>query len=369
MNLGSGFTDLRLDRQECQNQESFWPSFTDIMTVILMIFMITMVVLLLRNMELVRQLRATMAAERSAVELARSTGEEKEDLALKLVAATTEISLLQLRLMQLEKERTRQKSTISSQTGEITELLSRLELLTLQRDQLSAEKQGLEQRLKRSRKNARNLRLALAEQQQNLQETRQQLRTVMSQLNSLEAEVDSLNALSDAIREQLAGLQQRYQQRGEELQQVRQAERKAGNRLNALQGEHDELQVKYNELFRPARSPAGRYRVEVRYSKIDGRERIEYATADDPDFKPISRKQLEQRLSRLKRDKKAGLYIKIIFPDRSGLSFNEAWSFTSALHSRYDYYFQDRKMVPATPSRREGRQPVPAMEPEKPGNQ
>ncbi len=49
MNPDEGFVDLRLNRQEGQNQDSFWPSFTDIMTVIVMIFLIAMVILLLRT--------------------------------------------------------------------------------------------------------------------------------------------------------------------------------------------------------------------------------------------------------------------------------------------------------------------------------
>ncbi|MGD8956688.1 MAG: hypothetical protein PVJ03_05090, partial [Chromatiaceae bacterium] len=75
-----GFTDLRLNRGSSDVNEGFWPSFTDIMTVVVMIFLISMVVLLVRNMELVNQLRATMEAERIAAELARATGEEKDTL-------------------------------------------------------------------------------------------------------------------------------------------------------------------------------------------------------------------------------------------------------------------------------------------------
>ena len=95
MNDG-GFTDLRVNPQEGQVNESFWPSFTDIMTTVVMIFLIAMVVLLVRNMELVKQLRATMEAERIAAELARATGEEKDSLATAL--HRTEEQLQQARL-------------------------------------------------------------------------------------------------------------------------------------------------------------------------------------------------------------------------------------------------------------------------------
>ena len=46
--------------------DSFWPSFTDIMMVVVMIFMIASTVLMLRNWELVQKLRATIEAEHAA---------------------------------------------------------------------------------------------------------------------------------------------------------------------------------------------------------------------------------------------------------------------------------------------------------------
>jgi hypothetical protein len=72
--MDDSFIDLRLNNQSAQGEDSFWPSFTDIMTVIVMIFMLAMVILLLPNMELLSQLRATMEAELQAMELVRSTG-------------------------------------------------------------------------------------------------------------------------------------------------------------------------------------------------------------------------------------------------------------------------------------------------------
>ena len=34
------------------------------------------------------------------------------------------------------------------------------------------------------------------------------------------------------------------------------------------------------------------------------------------------------------------LYVKLIIPDDSGLSYNEAWSFTVDMLDKYDYYHQ-----------------------------
>ena len=51
------FVDLRVDQYDDNTNEGFWPSFTDIMTVIVMIFLLSMVVLQVRNMDLVKQLQ------------------------------------------------------------------------------------------------------------------------------------------------------------------------------------------------------------------------------------------------------------------------------------------------------------------------
>ena len=35
------------------------------------------------------------------------------------------------------------------------------------------------------------------------------------------------------------------------------------------------------------------------------------------------------------------LYIRVIFPEQSGLSYTEAWSLTQDLLSKYDYYHRE----------------------------
>ncbi|BAN68747.1 ATP synthase subunit B family protein [endosymbiont of unidentified scaly snail isolate Monju] len=241
--MNDGFTDLRLNRQEDQVNESFWPSFTDIMTTVVMIFLIALVVLLVRNMELVRQLRATMEAERIAAELARATGEEKDSLSMAL--HRTEAELRQ----------------------------ARLEILHLREKAVDREKVITDQ-------------------------------------------IATINRLTEARD----ALERKYL---------------------VLVGDYDNLKVKYDKLVRPARSPAGRHVVEVRYWKEGGQYRIAWHEGDKGEFQPISRKHLDRVLSRLLKQHPNGLYVKVIFPENSGLSYNEAWEFTNHLHRNYDYYFRD----------------------------
>jgi len=61
---------------------------------------------------------------------------------------------------------------------------------------------------------------------------------------------------------------------------------------------------------------------------------------DQKDFKLITESKMHKKLQQVKKKHPKTLYIKIIFPEDSGLSYNEAWGFTSDLHNKYDYYYQ-----------------------------
>jgi len=313
MNPDQGFIDLRLNRQEGENSESFWPSFTDIMTVIVMIFLIAMVVLLIRNMELVNQLRSTMEAERMAAELARTTGEEKESLTLKLIATENELSMVRMRLMRAEEERERLGQQTERQQARIAEL--------------SGERDQLAQRVDRLEGTARQL--------------GDELSSARSTLATVRQDYTNLQARHETAREELERVEQAYAERQGELSEARSIILARDKRLADLQGTFDDLKIKYDKLVKPARTARGKHVVEVRYSKRDGDYLIEYKEPGQGEFSGVSRAALEERLSALKARDPDALYIKVIFPKDSGLSYSEAWSFTSFLHKNYDYYFSD----------------------------
>lgn len=314
MTFSDGFADLRLNRSADQTSESFWPSFTDVMTVIVMIFLLAMVVLLLRNLELVSELRATMESERRSAALAQATGEERESLALRLADAENEISHLQLQLLRLEEQRREQHQNLLQQQARIRELGRENETLRAERQAKAGE------------------------------------------AASLNEELDAAARRIEALRQSQAQLEARYGEAGAELERLRESGRARDEELATtlvrlrdadlalaeLQGDYSRLQVKYDRLVRPARSPRGRHLVEVRYARVGGDYRIDYREPTDPGFTPVSRAELDQRLARLRADHPEGLYVKIIFPEDSGLSYSEAWRFTNELHRRYDYYYQER---------------------------
>jgi chromosome segregation ATPase len=296
------------------------------------------------------------------MELARTTGEEKESLALKLIAAENQLSMLRMRLMRNEEERTQQQSTIGAQTEEISRLLADKESLTLRRDQLVAENYTMGEQLKRTKTELLSLlqqaedlkqtidttrqKLQIAQQelqltQQELDSSKRQLDTSREEITALRADQDSLETQLASNQQQLSSLQERYSRQSAELQLAKVAERQSGRELTSLRSDYKELKIKYDKLVRPARSPEGRYVVEVRYTKVAGRYVIEFKTEDESAYRKISRDQLERDLSGLKAQMNNGLYVKVIIPEGSSLSFNEAWTFTSELLDRYDYYSQD----------------------------
>ncbi len=108
------------------------------------------------------------------------------------------------------------------------------------------------------------------------------------------------------------------------------------------------LEDKYQRLIRPARSPLGKEVVTVQYSRQDGQYRILYKDPQSDAFEPVGREELQTRLDRLKGRWQDKLYIKIVIPEQSGLSYNEAWNFTRDILSRYDYYYQEKESPETT---------------------
>ena len=327
MNNHGNFIDLRLNQQNRVGNESFWPSFTDIMTVIMMIFLISIVVVLLRNMELVKEIRATMEAERQAIELARSTGMEKETLASQLGAALeqlqasdTRINELQLQVLRLQEQNSVRARAVTDRDRQLKSLLEERNNLTQQAAQLMLDVQTANKAATTARDKEVLSRRQLADFQQQYQQLKEQL---------------------DRQSLQIAVLKSKLQNQEEQLAENRRERQTVEEKYLVLADQYDTLKVRYNKLVRPARSARGRHLVEVRYFKKQGKPHIEWRDGNSGEFRAVSRKQLEQALAGLKKQHADGLYIKVILPENSGLSYSEAWKFTNDLHSKYDYYFQE----------------------------
>lgn len=331
--MNDGFTDLRLNSQEGQVSESFWPSFTDIMTTVVMIFLIAMVVLLVRNMELVNQLRSTMEAERIAAELARATGEEKDSLSMALHRAQEQLQQARLDIMRLEQKAVDRESLITKQMATISDLTGRRDDLAQQAAQLTLANQQMEADLK-------NRKARLTTLTQSLKNREIELGAARDEVTNLQANIDSLQESLRNSQLRATQMQGELADKNKALEAAQQAAQEIDRKYLVMAGDYDNLKVKYDKLVRPARSAEGRHLIEVRYWKSKGRFLISWREGDAGEFQSISRKRLDLVLTRMLKDYPDGLYVRVIFPDNSGLSYNEAWEFTNHVHSKYDYYFR-----------------------------
>ena len=107
-----------------------------------------------------------------------------------------------------------------------------------------------------------------------------------------------------------------------------------------MQEEYDSLEEKYRNLVRAARSPAGKYVTTVVFTRdSDGGYQYRFAEPGTSRER-ISREELETRLQSLKEQHGRNLYTRVVIPEDSDLSHDEAWRFTQEILNRYDYYYQ-----------------------------
>jgi chromosome segregation ATPase len=325
--MDDAFIDLRRNADAGVGGDTFWPSFTDIMMVVVMIFMIASTVLVLRNQDLVQELRATIEAEHLAEELARSMTETSATLEEQLAQAQHMNSRMRMQLMRADENRATMQEQLADQGKQLL-------ALTEKQQQLTA---SLQQSRRSGQRNA-----------DRLAKVSNELANASSELAKVRAEYEQLTTTHANLQErqlqaldELAASEQTRSEQALELAKLRQGYSLSTRQMDTLQGEYDELSVKYDKLIRPARSAKGKHVVTVLYSKENGHYLLRIRDTSEADYSVVSRKQLNQRLAKLKDDHSGNLYVKLIIPDDSGLSYTEAWTFTRDILDKYDYYHQE----------------------------
>jgi len=303
-----GFVDLRTDPE--QLADNYWPSFADIMMVVVMIFMLASVVLIMRNWELVAELRSTLESERQAQEEVRFATQENATLEEQLAQAMHQVSVMRMQLMRASEQEQQQKQLLARRNLEHQVIVSELERT-----------------------------------QQNMAALQQHNSQLIDSLNTAQTELQSNESIRSRLQSSLQQAErvthdqaQMISQQTSVISELQQKHTDAQARILALQGEYDTIKVAYEKLIKPARTARGKHVVEIRYSKRNGRKRVDYKDTGDADYRKMSRKDLDKRLTLLKKKYPGKLYVKIIIPEKSGLSYNEAWQFTKELLDRYDYY-------------------------------
>lgn len=284
------FASLISGRDEFE--ESFWPSFTDVMMVITMIFLIVTVAVVLANTRLLDDLRHSVKAEQFAQQEAQKAAEEALQASLQAQKAEQQAEFQLKANASLEE----------------------------QLDYLQQRSSSLEMELLRSRAAAEATASAASERD-----------ALLSRLEMLQSEYG--NTLK--LREQsIAMLQTELSSKNTEVAGLASKVEQSEKQLLSLQGEYTELDQKYQKLLKPARSSKGKQVVEVVYSKSG----YSIRKPGEATLRNVGRAALDAELSALKAQHGTALYVKVVIPDNSGLSYNEAWRFTSEMLAKYDYY-------------------------------
>ncbi|RKZ57548.1 MAG: hypothetical protein DRQ44_15645 [Gammaproteobacteria bacterium] len=294
--MNEEFVDLRRGHL---SSESFWPAFTDIMMVVVIIFLLTSMLLMVKNWELLEQLRSSMAAEEQAEKIIHDTSEENATLEEQLAQAQNEISMLRMQLLQASEQANQMNVALEDKEQQIVIVLSE------------------NSQLKNSVENNEN-----------------KISSLSSKISAIESNLSQLNI----------DVEQKQNALDEERQKIiiiTQERDTKSRKLTALEDDFGSLKVKYDKLIKPARTAKGKYVVSVNFERIKGKERIRFKDSGDKNYTVVTEKQLHSKLARIKKKHPKKLYIKIVIPKESGLTYSEAWTFMKSLLHKYDYYYQE----------------------------
>ncbi len=347
--------------QEHLSNDSFWPSFTDIMMVVVMIFLFATSILIVRNFHLVAELQVSLEAEKQAEQVIETTSIANATLEQRLnkveheiANATQENATLEERLTNYEHENsllrlqvlaTREKLERSNfKNSQDTLLITKLSQQTAA---MSASIKLKDIQIADNSTSIQNL------NQKNIQ-LNTELTTVQSQLTTQVNRTEQLTTSNANLSSQLATLQINYDDTSDELNKLEEESLSSASTITLLQeekeqynqeilslkGDYEIVRAKYQKLIKPARSAKGKYIAEVHYIKSANKDLIRFKEPADSDYSELSLKQVEAKLDKLKKKYGSELYVKIIIPKNSGLTYNEAWSFMKGILDKYDYYYQ-----------------------------
>jgi DNA repair exonuclease SbcCD ATPase subunit len=332
--VNNGFVQIGTNHAGIGGENSFWPSLTDVMMVITLIFLMATSILVVRNWQLVAELQESVAAERLAAQLIESTSMENATLEERLANAEQSNSILRLRLLKKDEELATAQSAIRDQDSNLASLQQQNRDLQASLEQSRAELDAANLEINAATSQFNEMARQIALLNQKLAQQQVEGEQTRSQLESARVEIAELSASSNQQQQDISQLTQEKELLAHEITAYNQ-------QLLTLKGDYETIKSRYEELIKPARSARGKHIAQVYYIKDDSGIVIKYRQPGDSDFSRLSLAEVEERLEKLKREHGKNLYIKIIIPEDSGLTYNEAWEFMRNLLVKYDYYYQD----------------------------
>jgi len=366
------------------SEESFWPSFTDIMMVIVMVFLLVTVTVILNNWTLIADLKNSIKAQQIASSLAENTQEKNHTLEDKLIALADQVEdlskkyrdektnllasqqeLVKTRRLLLEKEASlstletrlsEEQAALNNSQNELsqkqqmlialqTELKNSNALInknTSEKEKYSNTLANLQNEQSQTKAKLEQLQIDYSKLQTSLKDKTLAAKNSQLAFVELEKTQQEKTQLIATLNTKLKQQDNELKSKDKELLALKNKKNTDEAQLRSLQGEYDSLDAKYQKLLQPARSSKGKFVVSVLYRKTAGRKVIRLKSSPTGTYQNITETQLHKKLATLKNKYKTKLYLKVVIPENSGLSYSEAWKFTSGLQNQYDYYFQKK---------------------------
>lgn len=256
MAASQSFVDLRTSSLNAgtHTDDSVWPSFTDIMTVVVMIFLMSLVVILLRNVELVK-------SEQESARLAQLKASENVELESAIGNLEQRIAEIQLQL-QAQVLRTQQSDEELQQTKQqATQLMADIQALQLLRDklndentELAAAKLALQGRIKiveDEKASIEELNQKTQQSKLTLEDKNQQL---IIQLNAIMEEKQQLASVLAEQQTQLTALEQEKQSIALQVQNLEQEKSSVESQAQQAKTDFDALKAVYSLLQKDNRT-------------------------------------------------------------------------------------------------------------------
>jgi cell division septum initiation protein DivIVA len=207
-------------------------------------------------------------------------------------------------------------------TDEAQQLDASLDIKAAAIARLEGEKEELEE-------NIRLIRMRLSEKEEDLE-------NVQAMIGGLRDEAERANR---ELSLQIADLLSQLENNEATLLTLSDEKSDLEMALARQRSDFSSLEDKYLKLVRPARSSHGKQVASVQYIRTNGDYTYLFKGIGEEQWVEIPRTDLFRRLGALKDRLGEELYIKIVIPEDSGLSYNEAWGFTKTVLTEFDYYY------------------------------
>ena len=286
---GDNFVDLRITHAGTGSpgEDSVWPSFTDIMTVIVMIFLMALLVFMIRNATLVKELQSTIVQKDQATDFVIRQQAANLTLQEQLAQVRDRVLSLQTTLDDVTTSRATLAETLKTKEQIVADLNIEITLLSKLRDQLQqknnalladvsttkgtldttqAQLQTRELDLKATQENLAKAEASLAESQQDAESVKNSLNDKISlllaekanlivkadkesvALEQSEAEKIELSTRLTSLTEQLRVLRETAEQQMSEKQSLSKDLKDRGELMLSLQTSKQELERKVAEM-------------------------------------------------------------------------------------------------------------------------